>query len=179
MQAFRLVAIAVSYRQFTENRMRMLFVLLLFFACTLCFASDATTQTSTSDPVSLWTAGEKDKAVDTFVRADWTKGEVFPAGSVFRMTETEFKTKSGNEQKQLVKLMRLEETKLRDLVREVIARAKKSSAAGKPDEAKKMLDATAAAGRHFATAPDLLASLKAIGIALEKRAKEELAKLEE
>src|SRR4051812_14185194 len=106
----------------------------------LLYAADAASQpgTGASDPIARWSAGEKDSAVDQFVAADWTKGDdLFPAESVFRMTESQFTSKSADERKRLAQVIQSQTDQWRDLVREVLNRGSHAKADGKRDEAKK------------------------------------------
>ena len=127
------------------------------------------------DPLALWSSGERDKAVERFIATDWTKPDVFPAGSVFRMTETQYKAAPAARRKKVDDSIRKQASELRALVGEVFDRGTKARAKDDKNGATRALEAARACGKHISTQPDALAVLKLVGTAIEKRAGEHLA----
>ncbi len=133
--------------------------------------------TQPSDPVSLWSAGQKDRAVHDFIHADWPAGNVFAPGSIFRMKESEYVAAPPATRRNLDHQIQVQGEEIRALARAVLARAHKADAAGDSASAKQALSAVKACGQDLADRRNGLAAFKLIGTALIQRADADLQKL--
>ncbi len=125
--------------------------------------------------LQLWTAGNKDKAIETLLSVDWTQPMAFsPKGYLFVLTEKGFIALKAEDQNRVRQEAMEMATRLRDLVRAIwdMSRTERSNRDYTRVEAH--LTAALNLGRLLSDNGDGLLALKMLGPPIQKKTLEEL-----
>jgi len=126
--------------------------------------------------VSLWKEGDRTKAIDGFVAADWKARPLFAADSVLSLSEAQFAGTPRSDIEAKGREMFEQITPLKQLAAAVAQAGTDAAARNDTAQAIKYFNALKECGRALDN-PDSLKLLRLVGVAMEKRADTELSKL--
>jgi hypothetical protein len=126
--------------------------------------------------VSLWQQGDRKKAIDGFVAADWKARPLFAADSVLSLSEAQFAGTPRSDIEAKGREMFAQITPLKQLASAVAQAGADAAARNNIAQAIKYFNALKECGQALDN-PDSLKLLRLVGVAMEKRADTELAKL--